>query len=281
MTQSVGAAIKNTEIEVKHILTASKLKESAYTINPYVGCVHRCVYCYACYMKRFSNHAEAWGTFADAKVNAPNLLPRDLKKVKQACSLFFGSATDAYQPLESKYKLTRSLLNVLRESEQLPFLRISILTKSDLVLRDLDLLKTFPQISVGFSIALTNEKARRLFEPCASPISQRLNALRILHQEGIRTFVFIGPILPYFTPLEELFDAIDDRADYVFGETLNTQCGNFGVVLQAVRRFDKTLQIPFAHAVQSREFWDKTQSEFERLTESHEISNHGFFRHDQ
>ncbi|MDR1385432.1 MAG: hypothetical protein LBJ67_16530 [Planctomycetaceae bacterium] len=281
MTQPAGATIKNAEIEVKHILTASKLTESGYAINPYVGCVHRCVYCYACYMKRFSNHTEMWGMFADAKVNAPVILSHDLKQVKQACSVFFGSATDAYQPLESKYKLTRSLLNVLRESEQLPFLRISILTKSDLVLRDMDVLKLLPRVSIGFSIALMSEKARRLLEPCASPISQRLNALRTLHQEGISTFVFIGPILPYCTPLEELFDAIDGHADYVFGETLNTQCGNFSNILQAIRMLDKTLPIPFAHAVKSREFWNKTQSEFERLTELHRICNHGFFRHDQ
>jgi len=157
-------------------------------------------------------------------------------------------------------------------------LRVSILTKSDLVLRDIDFIKTIPQISIGFSIALMSEKIRRLMEPCASPISQRLNALRTLHAEGIRTFVFIGPILPYLTPLDELFCAIEGHADYVFGETLNTHCGNFGNELQAVRRFDQSLQIPFALAVKSREFWDKTQLEFERLAEKHRISNHGFFR---
>jgi len=72
--------IKNAEIEVKHILTKSKLT-TGYTLNPYVGCLHRCVYCYACFMKRFSNHEEAWGTFADAKINAAELLPKDLKRV--------------------------------------------------------------------------------------------------------------------------------------------------------------------------------------------------------
>ena len=173
--------------KAKHILTKSKLPGLGYSVNPYVGCQHACVYCYARFMKRFTNHEEPWGTFADVKVNAAALFGEDFKKAKPGEGAFFGSVTDCYQPLEAKYKLTRSILQQISDHPEREF-RVSILTKSDLVLRDVDLLKQIPGASVGFSIALTNEKSRRLFEPCGSPISQRIAALQELHEAGIATY---------------------------------------------------------------------------------------------
>jgi DNA repair photolyase len=266
------------EIESKQILTKSKLPGMGYSINPYVGCQHACVYCYACFMKRFTSHEEPWGRFVDVRVNAAEVFAKGFKKTQPGEGAFFGSVTDAYQPLEAKYKLTRSILEQIADAPEKDF-RASILTKSDLVLRDIDLLKRIPNASVGFSVSLTDEKARRIFEPCASPFKQRIAALETLHEEGIRTYAFIGPILPGLTDLPKIFASLEGIVDYVYGETLNTHCGNMAAILRAVSACDRNLRPSFDNEVRNRDYWDAVQSEFMALAAKHGIHVEVFFQH--
>jgi len=266
------------EIEAKHILTKSKLPGLGYCINPYVGCQHACVYCYARFMKRFTNHEEPWGTFVDVKLNAAALFEKDFKKTKPGGGAFFGSVTDCYQPSEARYKLTRSILQQIADHPEREF-RPSILTKSDLVLRDMDLLKRIPGASVGFSIALTDEKSRRLFEPCGSPIKQRIAALQELHDAGIETYAFLGPILPGITDLPTIFASLEGIVDEVYGETLNTHCGNMPEILRAVTTHDRRLRPDFDRNICSRAYWESIEEEFKTITQKCGIEVAGFFHH--
>ena len=120
------------EIEVKSVMTKSNLPVADFSVNPYVGCAHACKYCYASFMKRFTNHLEPWGTFIDVK-RWPPIRRTGRYAGKEA---FLGSVTDCYQPCEAKFRRTRALLEELQGSG----IRLSIATKSDLVLRDLDLI---------------------------------------------------------------------------------------------------------------------------------------------
>lgn len=163
-------------------------------INPYVGCMHRCFYCYARFMKRFTNHKEEWGDFVDVKINAPELVPEKTQKYKGK-EIFLSSVTDAYHPLEKKYKLTRQILQKLIPLEP----DLCIQTKSDLVLRDIDLIKQFESRRVGFTITTLDDDLRREIEPFASAVENRIKALEKLKENGIPTYVFIGPILPFLT----------------------------------------------------------------------------------
>jgi DNA repair photolyase len=129
------------EISAKSILSKSKV--TAYTINPYIGCEHGCTYCYARFMKRFTGHKEAWGEFVDAKINAPILLESEIKK-KKVGKVWISGMCDPYQPLEKKYELTRKCLEILLK-HQWP---VTIQTKSNLVLRDIELFKKFKDIEV-------------------------------------------------------------------------------------------------------------------------------------
>jgi DNA repair photolyase len=199
-----GVIVK--EINCKSILTKSGIKGVDYAINPYVGCGHGCVYCYAIFMKRFTGHKEDWGTFVDVRVNAAEVLARQMKRAKQS-NIAIGTVTDPYQPLERKYQITRACLEVLAAYD----FPISILTKSDLVLRDLDILHRLRDVEVGFTIATLDEKARQVFEPRSSPILARLAALAELAEAGIRTWAFCGPLLPFFSDSE-------DQIDVLFGE---------------------------------------------------------------
>ncbi len=205
---------KIREIKAKSILTRSGISGIDYCINPYVGCFHGCKYCYATFMKRFTGHTEPWGSFVDVKVNAPEVLQRQLKR-KEKGRVMVSSVTDAYQPIESKYKLTRQCLEILLE-HQFP---IDILTKSPLVLRDMDLFKEFNDIEVGITITTDNEKIRKVFEPKTPSITARVNTLKKLHGNGINTYAFIGPVLP-MNP-EALMKKTSSYADDIIIDRMN------------------------------------------------------------
>jgi len=201
------------EIHAKSILNKSKIFN--YCLNPYTGCQTNCRYCYArLFMRRYSGHKEPWGKFVDVKVNAPALLRKQLERAKKG-TVWISSVCDPYQPLEAKYKLTRLCLKELLK-KQFP---VNVQTKSKLVLRDLDLLEQFEAMDVGFTIATNDERVAKLFEPMASPIKERIDALERMHDEGIRTFAFIGPLLP--GNLEALVAELEGKVDYVYIDRMN------------------------------------------------------------
>ena len=179
------------EKRARSILSKSGIPGIDYCINPYTGCSHGCKYCYATFMKRFTGHGEAWGSFVDIKINAPDILRRQMKNAPRG-NVMISSVTDPYQPVENQYKLTRRCLEVLLDY-QFP---VSILTKSSLVLRDLDLIKRFKEAEVGITITTDDDKIRQIFEPNAPAIETRIHALKKLSENGVETYAFIGPLLP-------------------------------------------------------------------------------------
>lgn len=200
------------EISVKSVITKSNLPVSDYSVNPYVGCTHGCRYCYASFMKRFTNHPEPWGEFLDVK-NWPSI---NNPKKYAGKEMFFGSVTDPYNPQEEKFGRTRVLLEQLQGSG----IKLSIQTKSDLVLRDIDLIKTFPNARVGFSINTLDEKFRNDMDNAVS-IERRILAMEKLHNEGIRTTCFISPIFPEITNVPEIINRVRKHCNLVWLENLN------------------------------------------------------------
>jgi len=208
-------SVKIREVKVKSILTKTGIPGIDYCINPYVGCSHGCRYCYATFMKRFTAHTEAWGSFVDVRINAPEVLQKQLTRKNRSGHIIISSVTDPYQWVEGKYKLTRQCLEVL-----LPYkFSISILTKSPLVLRDIDLFKKFGDIEVGVTITTDDEKIRKIFEPHAPPIGARINALKNLHDNGVKTYAFIGPVLP-MNP-DALIEKLRPHVDSVIIDRMN------------------------------------------------------------
>ncbi len=206
------------EVKVKSVMTKSNLPVSDYSVNPYVGCAHACKYCYASFMKRFTNHPEPWGEFIDVKCWDPIKNPEKYAG-KEA---FFGSVTDCYQPCEGKYQRTRLLLEELQGSG----IKISIATKSDLVLRDLDLIKTFPDARVSFSINTLDETFRKEMDRGVS-IERRLEAMKQFYEAGVQTTCFISPIFPGITDPIEIIDRAKRQCNLVWLENLNLR-GDYG-----------------------------------------------------
>jgi DNA repair photolyase len=202
------------EIFAKNVLTKTAIEGYDYCINPYVGCAHGCRYCYATFMKRFTGHMEPWGEFVDVKVNAPEVLYRQLRRARKG-SVLIGTVTDPYQPVEKHYRITRGCIEALLERQ----FSMNILTRSPLVVRDIDLFKQFEDIAVGLSITTDREDIRKIFEPHSPSIRSRTDALKTLHESGIATYAFIGPILP-LTP-GKIFEMIAGIVDEVLIDRLN------------------------------------------------------------
>jgi len=202
------------EIGVKSILSKSGISGVDYCINPYVGCSHGCRYCYATFMKRYTGHPEPWGSFVDVKINAPEVLGRQVKNAARG-NVMISSVTDPYQAIEGRYNLTKKCLEILLRY-QFP---VGILTKSPLVLRDMDLIKKFKEIEVGITITTDDDRIKGVFEPHSPPIEDRIQTLKTLYGKGIKTYAFIGPLLP-MNP-EAFSERIKPYVHYVLVDRMN------------------------------------------------------------
>lgn len=199
------------EIKVKNYLTKSNLPGIDFTINPYIGCSHKCRYCYASFMKKITNHSENWGDFIDIKLTEEEI---DLKKIQNK-TIFLSSVTDPYLSFEKEYLITRSILEEIKNSN----CKLIITTKSSLILRDLDILKQIKNLTVCISINTIDERFKNDMDK-ASSIKERINTLKILYENNISTVAFISPIFPYITDIKDIIESVKDYVDFCWFENL-------------------------------------------------------------
>jgi DNA repair photolyase len=183
---------KVVKVRVSAALARSGLPDLDYALNPYAGCSHGCVYCYARLYTRYREASRSWGRVVIVKENIVEVLKREVRKLKPGV-VGVGTVTDPYQPVELAHRLTRRSLEVLLESG----FYASIQTKSGLVTEDLDLLEEHSdKVDVGLTVTTLDEHVAQLIEPWASPPGERVRALEELRSHGIRIWVFYGPVLP-------------------------------------------------------------------------------------
>ena len=214
------------EIEVQSVMTKSSLPVGGFSVNPYVGCPHACKYCYASFMKRFTGHTEPWGTFLDVKHWKPIANPHKYDGQR----IVIGSVTDGYNPYEEEFCRTRRLLEELKGTNA----EIMICTKSDLVLRDLELLKKFPKVTVSWSINTLDEQFRKDMDRAVS-IERRIAAMRKVYEAGIRTVCFVSPIFPGITDVKAIIERVRDFADLIWLENLNLRGQFKGIIMSYIR----------------------------------------------
>lgn len=269
--------MKIREVRAKSILSKTKLPGCDFVINPYIGCAHGCVWCYARFMRGYTGHEnEEWGSFVDVKINAPEVLIKDIKRLKGKPTIFLSSVCDPYQPAEAKYKLTRKCLEILSQF-QFP---MSILTQSKLVTRDIDLFKKFKDLEVGMSFITMDEGATQIFQPIVASPKEKVKALKKLHDAGIKTYIHVGPILPHFTDLEEIFKATHQYIDAAMGETLNTRGENWLNVIKALSRHYPQLLPQFKKwQFKDPNYLAKIGVDFEKAAKKHKIPVVGVYHH--
>jgi DNA repair photolyase len=236
--------VKVTEKSCKTALSKTGVSSYDYAVNPYTGCQHGCVYCYANFMRRFSGHLQdPWGSFVDVKVNLLNVLAKELSR-RPGGSIWLSSVCDPYQPLEKKYELSRGVIDLVSRDRRFT---LSVLTKSSLVLRDLDLLERMKdRVDVGFTITTFSQNAQSIFEPYASRVADRIEALKRLAEGGIDTWVFIAPILPYVTE-EGLEDGLQRLAEAGVKRLMTDRYNARGMImrqtLQAYKRWRPSIDL--------------------------------------
>lgn len=225
MAEMTENGILIRDVETKNIMTRSSLPVGGYSVNPYVGCTHGCKYCYASFMKRFTGHTEPWGSFLDVK-HWPEI-KNPQKYAGQR--VVIGSVTDGYLPQEERFGNTRRLLEQLRGSGA----EILICTKSDLVVRDIDLLREMGKVTVSWSVNTLDEGFRADMDRAAS-IERRLAAMKQVYDAGIRTVCFISPVFPGITDFEAIFERVRDQCDLVWLENLNLRGGFKQVIMDYI-----------------------------------------------
>jgi DNA repair photolyase len=203
----MGDAVTVREIEARTLLNESGISD--YAVNCYLGCQHGCRYCYAVFMTRFHPHAEPWGDFVDVKVNAAATLERQVRKAPRG-RVFISSVCDPWQPAESRYGLTRACLEILLRHG----FPVTLLTKSVLAARDLDLVASSSDVELGVTLTTLDEPLRRLIEPGASSAEGRLGLLEKARSKGGKVYAFLGPFLPGLSDTDEsLFGIMRRIAD--------------------------------------------------------------------
>ncbi len=187
------------EVQAKSILTPQHAGSLSghydYSLNPYAGCAFACSYCYVPkFPSKKDRLPKEWGGWLEVKTNAPQLIRKDRAKVFGS-SIFFSSATDPYQYAELKYRLSRQCLTELLNYQPA---KLTLHTRSHLILQDIELLKKFDRkvLSVGVSFTTNDDTIRKEFEPKAPSISRRLELIKALHEAGISVTASIAPILP-------------------------------------------------------------------------------------
>jgi DNA repair photolyase len=219
-------------VECKSLLNKSGLSD--YAVNCYTGCSHACVYCYARFVTRFTHPHEDWGAFVDVKENAPEVLAREVKR-KQNGHVMLSSVCDAWQPVEKTALLTRRCLELLTQYR----FPVSALTKNALAARDLDLLKQGGG-ELGVTVTTLDASLARLIEPGASPPEKRLEVLQEAKSKGIKTYAFLGPLMPFLSDTENnisgLFKAVEDvGVDYFYVDKLNLRYGVWPALLKLLK----------------------------------------------
>lgn len=260
------------EIKTNDYLTKSNLPASDYVINPYVGCPHGCKYCYASFMKRFTGHQEAWGDFIDIKRCDKKI---NLKKISGK-SVFLSSVTDCYNEYEEKYAITRSILEQLVKSD----CKLSISTKSKLILRDIDLLKQIKDVTVCMSVNTLDETFKDDMDK-ASSIKDRLDALKELHENRIYTVLFMSPIFPYITKWKEIIEISKDYVDEFWFENLNLRGSYKYSILNYIKEKYNDLFCKYIDIYENKNnyYWDDLSKKIEEYCVNNNIKYTNFFYH--
>jgi DNA repair photolyase len=225
-------------------------------------------------MKTFTGHKEEWGTFIDVKRCSKPINKNKLK----GKTVFLASVTECYNLYEEKYCITQSILKQLLDVE----CTVSISTKSSLILRDMDLLKQIKNISVAMSINTLDESFKNNMDN-ASSIEVRMNTLKILHENGIHTVLFMSPIFPAITDYKEIIEKSRPFVDEYWFENLNLR----GEYKDRILRYINEKYPQYADLYKqiyvkgNKDYWDELAIEIEAYCTEHSIIHTNFFYHEQ
>ena len=251
----------------RKIISPCGLKDLNYQVDPYVGCEHYCYYCYA-----LATAETDWSKEIQTHKNIVEQLSEEIDKIPPQ-TIYMGYHTDPYQPCEVEYQQTRKVLELLFEKG----FSASILTKSDLVVRDVDILKEMKDAAVSVSVAFNDNSTRRLFEAETMDTEKRIEALRQLKEAGVRTGALVCPVIPYITDAIKLIDLLEPHTDviWVYGLGINDPLGQNWLTIQKILRCHfPDLIVPIEAAVFSKEhnYWARLRDNLMALKNDRQLN---------
>ena len=239
-------------------LSKSRLPDLVYSLNPYFGCEHSCIYCYSPSVFRNEAVARNWGRFVKAKTNIAEVLAKEVQRYNSGV-VGVSTVTDPYQPAEFKFSLTRQCLEILSRSN----FPISIQTKSNLVLRDVDIIKP-NKAEVGVTLTSLADEIARKIEPCASTPESRVQVLEEFSSRGVKTWIFLGPIIPRVNDDSENINKILEIAERtksrVLYDKLNLKHWVLERMTPVLEQFNEGLTRRMPELVEAGSVWWKTIS---------------------
>lgn len=268
--------MKFIEKQVKDIYTKSQLPAADIVVNPYIGCTHNCIYCYASFMQRFVNIDEPYGSYIVIK----EWQRKHLNKLSNK-TILFSSITDPFQPINERYNNTQKALQEIIDAKI--DCHVEILTKSKFVLHALDQLKEIPNLKVGISISTIDDRVSRMIEPGASVTSERIETLKILHVNNIPCYAFISPIIPYVTDVYALIEAVKDDVDYICFENLNLRSSYKQEVFHFIEKQYPTIYEDFKKVYTDKayaeRYWQTVEEDIQQYCADRNIEYRLFFYH--
>jgi len=238
------------EVKISRILNPTGIDLGEYVINPFMGCEYSCLYCYVRSNKVISKRHGEWGEYVDIRINAPELLEKELLSKKPKCVLL-GSTTDCFQGVEKKYAITKQILEILNRHKVF----YNILTRSPAVAEYADLLKEGFCKKIYFTINNISPELKNKLEPKSPGFESRFSSINKMLDENIPVVPYFSPILPWLSDFKDIF-ALFPKAGSVEFEGLNMNLVNINDIISGIASLHPALKPGYERLLQEEAFYD-------------------------
>ena len=238
------------EVKISRILNPTSIDLGEYVINPFMGCEFSCLYCYVRSNKVISRRPGEWGAYVDIRINAPELLEKEIVSKKPKCVLL-GSTTDCFQPVEKKYMITKRVLEVLNRHKVYYY----ILTRSPYIAEYMGLLNQGFCKKIYFTINNMPTEVKSKLEPKSPAFELRFKAINKMLDEGIDVVPYFSPILPWLSDFKDIF-SLFPKSNSVEFEGLNMRLINIKDIISEITLLYPNLKPYYGKLLNDRDFYD-------------------------
>jgi len=248
-------------VKIKRILNPTSIDLGEYVINPYLGCAHACLYCYVRSNRVISRKNKPWGEYVDIRVNAPELLEKELA-AKKPKTVLLGSTTECFQPIDKEYELMAKILEILNRHG----VYYVILTRSPLITDYIPLLKAGFCKKIYFTVNNMRTDFKRALEPRSPLFELRYAAINKLLDEGIPVVPYFSPVLPWISEPEDIFAKFPQAGEIEF-ECLNFNLLNISDIIEHIVGVSPSLRPKYARMLGDKIFYGRIWQEFKDYIE--------------
>lgn len=244
-------------IKTQKALSLTRIDLADFVINPYRGCRFGCLYCYSRSNKNISVINKPWGSYVYIKQDFPEVLRKELSRIKKG-RVLLGSTVEPFQPFEKKYRITEKVLEILKDHH----VPVTILTRSVSIIDYLPLLEYSDENMIYFTY--NSQSVSERFEKLIFPRKKRLEAIWAIHKSRIKLVVYISPVFPLLTDIEEIFRELKGKATDIYLEAYNAKMGNWNDIKL---KMTEDMIREYERIYSSQEHYDQYWSEFKKKTD--------------